>query len=70
MEEAVRLLEHIQQQDSKYSGVAQWYLALAYLHLKETTKAKEQLNAIAKEMNTYQHEAAIGLLKKLKRSEK
>ena len=53
------------QKDIKFAQQAQWYQALLYLKMNETSKAQEVLNEISTNNSHYQQQKAIQLLDKL-----
>ncbi|WP_149274997.1 tetratricopeptide repeat protein [Pareuzebyella sediminis] len=63
-EEAIPLLQEHLQTDDSLTDKSTWYLAMAYLQLEDTKKAKEALKKVV-EMNTYKAKEAKQLLEEL-----
>ncbi len=55
--EAIKYLQDVLRRQGLLVSQARWYLALCYLHTKETEKAKEQLKVLAEGDSSYSERA-------------
>ncbi len=61
-EEAIESFKILRNSNTLDASKADWYLALAYLKLKDTEKAKKHLDQLVKTPNGYKYTAAVQLL--------